>query len=87
MSQVLAKKRIGIALRRLLSGEPSPSKYFEVFGCGPIFMGGFIGHQLQGGMSWENFRTAWKVGHVLPLFEFDQEDEAWLTGAIIADAL
>lgn len=73
--QLTAKKRIGIALRRLLAGTAPSKDYLEIFGCGPIWLRGFIEHQLQGCMTMENMGEVWKVGHILPLFEFDQDDD------------
>jgi len=75
MNQNTIKKRIGLGLRRFLEADQLSRKYQPYFGCNAEFLRRFLEFQFNGRMSWDNFGTVWKIGHVLPLREFDQTKE------------
>lgn len=76
MEQNRAKKRMGIALRRYMSGKYPCWKYTSMFGCEAEFLRKFVEHQMDAGMTWDNFGEVWQVDHVLPLCSFDQTLQA-----------
>lgn len=70
--QYRVKKRIGIGLRRFLLKAAPSWRYERLFDCDREFLRAFISHQFVDGMNWDNFGTAWQIGHVVPLVFFDQ---------------
>jgi len=67
-----AKHRVGLALRRYLDADRLSKEYKPFFGCEADFLRKFVGYQFTGKMSWDNFGTVWKIGHVVPVSRFDQ---------------
>lgn len=63
------------------SGIEKQHKTFELVGCTPDFLKGFIEARFTGIMSWSNYGIAWQLDHVIPLASFDLTDPVQLKTA------
>ncbi len=52
------------------------NKTFDIVGCTPEFLKGYLESQFKNGMSWEN-RSEWHIDHIIPLSSAKTEEELY----------
>jgi hypothetical protein len=52
------------------------NKTFDIVGCSPTFLKGYIEKQFKDGMSWEN-RNEWHIDHIIPLSSAETEERLY----------
>jgi len=75
ISRTRIKQKWQIALRRYILEKHKSSDYAPYFGLDTNSFRLWIALQFRGGMSWENFSSAWQFDQVVPLAYFDLSNE------------
>jgi len=73
--QYTEKKRMGIALRRFVTGAAPCYRHMDYFGCDAEFLRAFFEYQLDDLTDLSDLGKKWHIGHVLSPLNFNHEDD------------
>lgn len=70
------KKKYAIALRRIMTKDAPGKRFVPYLGMEPHQFRSFIERQLRPEFTTSNYGKVWVLDHIVPVFLFDQREEA-----------